>query len=184
MKELKSLKSIHRHIMRLEAAGIPKTRIAQITGLSKQQVSIVTRSELYLDELAKLQNDLNEALIEKKTQEALDDPTMSILKSATLEAATELVSIAKTGCEGRGQISAIESILDRTGYGKSERVQVDASINLPTENAAMVAAAIERAARSGRNVASEASGDSERSEEEEATGLDPHQEPLPAEGGS
>lgn len=120
-----------------------------IATLLRIPVSIV-RSVQQLPDYVKLRDtppSLDSKSVLKRIEDASSDLTLSILKKACVHASQKLVDIALGSTNAnRGQFQAIESVLDRAGYGKTEKVQLDASFKLPEDKIGQIEQALARLA--------------------------------------
>ena len=113
---LKALKPHHRGMARAQVAfGMKVGELAQRFSMSPQQVTNITRSPLYLAEVARI-----EAGAEGEVQK-LDSELKALAERAVEIVAEDLMQAERT--EHRTKVAF--NVLDRTGYGKNDNFGVD-----------------------------------------------------------
>lgn len=106
--EPKRLNSRHREIMRRILEGANEVTIAEEMGMSRVAVSLVITSQLFREELLKLEAKRDDGVIQRA--ETLSGEALDVLKTQMRSARSESV-----------RNRAANDILDRAGYSKIEK---------------------------------------------------------------
>ena len=106
--EPKQLTPRHREIMRRLLEGAHKNTIAEEMGITPQAVIIISTSQLFREELAKMETEADFQVI--KRAEDLSNEALDTLKNLMRFARSEAM-----------KARAADSILDRAGYSKVEK---------------------------------------------------------------
>lgn len=106
--EPKQLTPRHREIMRRMLEGAPRNVIAEEMGLTPQAITIISTSQLFREELCKMETDADFQVIRRA--EDLSNEALDTLKNLMRFARSEAM-----------KVRAADSILDRAGYSKVEK---------------------------------------------------------------
>jgi len=101
----------HREIMRRLLEGAPRLVIAEEMGLSPQAITIISTSQLFKAELAKMETNADFQVIRRA--EDLSNEALDTLKNMMRFAKSEAM-----------KLRAADSILDRAGYAKVEKKMI------------------------------------------------------------
>ena len=123
-RQLQVIRPRHRALMRKLLGGKSTTEAAEELGLCRERAYIIVKSPLFVQEMEKMRADLNKEFIESQAKQELSDPTRKELSESTLEAAQALKE-ALASKDVNAVIRAAANILDRTGYGKEEKVKTE-----------------------------------------------------------
>ena len=121
--------SRYREIMRRQVCGHTPAQIKNDLGISNGNFSIITSSELYLEEKRKMEGEIEKGFIKKLSEGRALDPVNQILQDACKESAETNVQLMRTGSEKVKQLSAWD-ILNRRGYRPIEHVAMDGELRL------------------------------------------------------
>ena len=116
--QLKRLQARHYKIMDLLLLGKRQCDIAEEMGLSKYGVSIIARSPVFQDQLARRRVEHNARLDDREAARRLS--AREFLDNAARDAAKKQISLLLSSNERVAQVSAMD-ILDRTGHPKVSR---------------------------------------------------------------
>ena len=114
----------HYSLMRKLIAGKSLQVAAQELGYSYERASIIKMSPLFKEEMEKLQADVKEKFSEAEGKSEVFDKTRKQLHGSSLKAAKALEA-ALDDENVHGRIRAASDILDRTGYGKEDKLKAD-----------------------------------------------------------
>lgn len=122
MPEIPRLKPIHSIVARDLALGLSLVDICRNRGLNYNSWNQQTSSELFKQEVLRIQHEIEDAMIE----DHVNDPTLATLRSATLSAAQRLKTEIDNLEDGKPstRISAAQATLELTGYKKQEAKNV------------------------------------------------------------
>jgi len=115
--------------MRRQVCGHTPAQIKNDLGISNGNFSIITSSELYLEEKRKMESEIEKGFIKKLSEGRALDPVNQILQDACVESANTNVQLMRTGSEKVKQLSAWD-ILNRRGYRPIEHVAMDGELRL------------------------------------------------------
>lgn len=114
--EMKKLNARHQRMIELTLLGKSKGQIAEELDTTPQSVYMASMSPLFQAELVRRREQQNRVSDAGTAQQRAT--ATQVLSEAAVGAATELVTIARTGSE-KARLTAVRDILDRTGYGRS-----------------------------------------------------------------
>ena len=121
--EVKKLNSKHRQIMRALLAGKTRQYILDQSGMSATQYERVVRSEIFISEKNKMQDEIRlEAVRIIAARET--DPVSQVLKEGALPAAKKMVGLLESKDESISQTSAKE-LLAMDGRAPKQGVSID-----------------------------------------------------------
>ena len=126
---IKKMTSRYREIMRRQVCGHTPAQIKNDLGISNGNFSIITSSELYLNEKYKMEDEIEKGVIKKLGEGRTLDPVNQILQNACEESANTNVQLMRSGSEKVKQLSAWD-ILNRRGYRPIEHVAMDGELRL------------------------------------------------------
>lgn len=126
---IKKMTSRYREIMRRQICGHTPAQIRSDLGISTGNFSVVTNSELYLEEKQKMEAEIEKGVIKKLGEGRALDPVNQILQDACEESALTNVQLMRSGSEKVKQLSAWD-ILNRRGYRPKEMVALDGELRL------------------------------------------------------
>jgi len=112
-KELKRLMPRHFEIMKLCLQGMTARDIATTMGMSVMGISLITNSPLFQDEIARRRENQD-----KNRAEIINQDALSILESASVDAARKQVELLTSKSE-KIALASSNSILDRVLDDKS-----------------------------------------------------------------
>lgn len=98
----------HREIMRRLLEGAHRNTIAEEMGITPQSITILSTSQLFREELAKMEKEADFQVIRRA--EDLSNEALDVLKNMMRFARSEAM-----------KLRAADSILDRAGYAKVEK---------------------------------------------------------------
>jgi hypothetical protein len=109
---LEMLRPWHRRIAQMVAAGMRPSEIASATGYSNTQVSVIMGTPLFMCEVDRIQSMAECELVN----------TMADMRSLLPRAVEVLAEdLHQPGVERKHRAAVAFGILDRTGYGKTEK---------------------------------------------------------------
>ena len=126
---IKKMTSRYREIMRRQVCGHTPAQIKNDMGISNGNISIVTSSELYLEEKCKMESEIEKGVIKKLGEGRALDPVNQILQDACAESAHTNVQLMRSGSEKVKQLSAWD-ILNRRGYKPTEHLALEGELRL------------------------------------------------------
>ena len=119
-EQIKSISPRHRALMKKLLAGKTRKEAGEELGYCEHRLYVIINSPLFIQEMEKLEADMDKEFIESQARQELD-LTRKELNEATLEAAQALKE-ALASKDINAVIRAAANILDRTGYVKEEKV--------------------------------------------------------------
>lgn len=125
--------------IRMKARGATNSEISDELDIPEQSVKSLLNSPLAQERLQKLERKLEE---QQKESFDEDDGVNAILKSAAPKAAETLLELLSSESAPQRRQAALE-ILDRTGYGKKDKHEVEHTIKLPPKQAQALATTAE-----------------------------------------
>lgn len=116
---LETLNSRHKEILRRVVRGEKNVEIADALGLHVMTISMLTRSPVFREEVAKLQGKIEERYIDKASEplKGPGDEARKILEQAQPDAASAITELLMSENE-RIRLSAAQDILERNGLGR------------------------------------------------------------------
>ena len=135
-KQIQDLNPRHFKILEYCLRGWTNVQIAENLSMSAQQISIVTNSPSFQHEIAIRRSKLNE--LSNNAIVAADDEITSAIKSGA-KAAVERLLGSINSIDEQIAIKASESILDRSGYSKVQKIESKSlSVVLTAEDASII----------------------------------------------
>lgn len=125
----RGLNARHRQLMRELAAGATYSQAAIRVGYTIQRVNQVVNSPIFLEEMARMEDFMDEKLTEVIVDDTVD--VSSILRGAAKDAAKGLVDMSNSEDE-KIKLSSIKDILDRTGH--KAPAEVIASVTMDADD--------------------------------------------------
>ena len=123
VQEVKKLNSKHRQVMRALLSGKTRQYIIDQSGMSPSQYDRVIRSEIFISEKNKMQDEIRlEAVRIIAARET--DPVSQVLKEGALPAAQKMVGLLESKDESISQTSAKE-LLAMDGRGPKQGISID-----------------------------------------------------------
>lgn len=122
--EPKKISGRHRALMRRLVAGMPLGDAARELGYNQARASIIKNSPLFLEEMMKMQEDINSGFVDAESSKIHTD----IVRRRFDELSKVAVNTLGEGLEdesGHVRITAAKEILDRSGYVKEEKLKAD-----------------------------------------------------------
>ena len=113
----------HRALMRKLVAGMKLGEACDDIGMSISRASVVVNSPLFQREMEKMQEELNGKFTSAEAEKVSDATREKLNDSAERAAAT--LRGALDDASSAVRISAAKDILDRTGYGKEDKVKAN-----------------------------------------------------------
>ena len=107
-------------VLRADLQGLPDSYIQEKLDISQHVLKRLRESELYQARFSSLQEEANQAILEKVVEQ--DDPVSEVLHKAAMTAATRNVELLSSDNDAIVQKSAWD-ILDRTGHPKTTRTE-------------------------------------------------------------
>lgn len=125
---IKTLWPHHRSMARaMVAAGLTPMQLAEAYGFTPGQITRIINSPVFKVELARLEGEADEIAVDvRKDLKLLAERAVEILDD----------QMNKPGVENKLQQQAAFGVLDRSGYGKSDRIGGDKNINITQINVA------------------------------------------------
>ena len=128
-KQIKKLTSRYREIMRRQICGDKPEDIIRDVRMSGTNFSIITNSDLYLAEKAKMELEIRDGLVKKLGEDRTLRPVDQILENAVEDAARMDVTLMKQGSEKVRRDCAWD-IMNRRGYKPKEVLDVEGGLEL------------------------------------------------------
>ena len=141
-KQIKKITSRYREIMRRQICGDKPEDIMRDIPMSSTNFSIITNSDLYLAEKAKMELEIRDGLVKKLGEDRALRPVDQILEDAVEEAARTDVNLMRSGSEKVKRDCAWD-IMNRRGYKPKEVLDVEGSVVLKGEIKDNVSKALE-----------------------------------------
>ena len=111
-------------IMMYDLCGYGNGKIAEAVGLSESRTSLVRSSPLYKQQLAERRKLLAEAVIEKRSDQIVEDPVLKVLHTAKIEAAEKLVEKMSNAKNEFLQAACAKDVLNFSGYTPEKKTTV------------------------------------------------------------
>lgn len=120
----KNLSGRHRALMRKLLAGKTLADSAEELGYTLGRASVVVNCPLFKDEMQRMQEAINTGVVQVESEKAhYDGGVKAQMEDEALNSLQKLIDLRDRGNSERvQQVSAIE-ILDRGGYGKTDKVE-------------------------------------------------------------
>jgi len=128
-QEPDQLSSRHRALMRSLIAGIPLIDAARTLGYSIQRASVISNSELFKKEKARMEKEVESTFIDSEGSKVQTDKVRARLKDEALPSLNKVIELRDKGSEKVQQTSAFD-ILDRAGYKSPEKIETDATVEV------------------------------------------------------
>lgn len=116
--------SRHRALMRRLVSGMTLSQACEDLGYNVQRASVIANSPLFLEEKEKMEGEVKDGFVGAEAGRFATDPTRLALNDAR-EMAAKTLKGALSDQSGNVRINAAKDILDRTGYGKEEKVRAN-----------------------------------------------------------
>ncbi len=113
----------HRALMRKIVGGMKIGEACEDIGMSISRASVVVNSPLFQEEMKRMEADLKEKFVEAEAEKS-GDATRILLTDASEKAAKTLKGALDNG-NPQVAVSAAKDILDRTGYGKEDKIKAN-----------------------------------------------------------
>ena len=127
---MKRITSRHRALMRRLLAGMTLREACEELGYSVSRASVIVNSPLFQEEMRRMQEEIDGKFVEAEGEKIHSDIVRRKLKNLAREAINTL-----EGClgdrSGSVRVSAAKEILDRAGYVKEEKGEVEVKV-VPT----------------------------------------------------
>ena len=127
---MKRITSRHRALMRRLLAGMTLREACEELGYSVSRASVIVNSPLFQEEMRRMQEEIDGKFVEAEGEKIHTDIVRRKLKNLAKEAINTL-----EGClgdrSGSVRVSAAKEILDRAGYVKEEKGEVEVKV-VPT----------------------------------------------------
>jgi len=124
--------SKYREIMRRQVVGQTNEQIANEVGISLATIKIISRSPLYIAEKEKMEQTLNEKIVDKLAQDKIEDYVTLTLRRASVKAAQANVELLDSANLNIRQKSVFD-ILDRTGHKAKDHLISEGTLKLEGE---------------------------------------------------
>lgn len=124
------LNTRHRVLMRRLLAGWKLKEACADLGYNLNRASIIVNSPLFKEEMQRMQERLDKAFIEGEKEKLASDVVRNKLERLAEKAVDALEAAVEREC-GAVRVAAAKEILDRSGYGKTEKREVDFYVQTP-----------------------------------------------------
>lgn len=114
----------HRALMRRLVSGMTLSQACDDLGYSLARASIIVNSPLFKEEKEKMAREVEAGFVDAEAGRLTSDPTRLALENAKEKAARTLDG-ALSDQSGTVRVSAAKDILDRTGYGKEDKIKAN-----------------------------------------------------------
>ena len=119
------LRPWHKSIARMMVTGQRPKDVCMIMGLSPAQVSVITNSPLFIEELSRL-----ESMAEYSATDVRSE--LEMRQGLAIETIDEVL-VNKETVDIKLRVATAQDILDRTGYGKQQEPQKNLHLHLHKE---------------------------------------------------
>jgi len=124
MGEPKKLTSRHRALMRRLLAGMTLKEACEELGYSLSRASVIVNSELFQEEMRRMQEQLDNRFVECEGEKATVEMVRERLEKLSAKAVQTLEQCLNS-LSDNVRVSAAKEILDRSGFVKKERQEMD-----------------------------------------------------------